>query len=247
MVEGEESSPCAVNACQASSSLVDQPIVVWNRWLHFLRFHRQRAGRKPVSKTSSAGFESLAACNGERTWLGHGQAGNLCKPSGFRFDSDALLTWKVNAAGPRTASKAEGALGIGVRFARLPRRVARTVRGRSAKPKPVVVSPEQVRLLHSPLTSWPRGEVPVCKTGNAGSTPAEVSRLLRAQGVSGCTPDRQSEGAGSIPAGRSVGGLGTLEGAPKPSRELAPPGVARLRQRSSSAPLSERSGPSLPS
>jgi hypothetical protein len=150
-----------------------------------IHFHGQRAGRKPVSKTSSAGFEPLAACNGERPWLGHGQAGNLCEPSGFRFDSDALLTWKVNAAGPRTASKAEGAPGLGVRFARLPRRVARTVRGRSAKPKPVVVSPEQVRLLHSPLssasattTSWPRGEVPVCKTGNAGSIPAEVSEVV---------------------------------------------------------------------
>ena len=59
--------------------------------------------------------------------------------------------WKVNAAGPRTVSKADGALGLGVRFTRLPRRVARTVRGRFAKPKPVVMSPEQVQLLHSPL------------------------------------------------------------------------------------------------
>jgi hypothetical protein len=58
--------------------------------------------------------------------------------------------WKVNAAGPRAVSKADGALGLGVRFTRLPRRVARTVRGRFAKPKPVVMSPEQVQLLHSP-------------------------------------------------------------------------------------------------
>jgi hypothetical protein len=172
-------------------------------------------------------------------------------PSVFRV-------WKVNAAGPRTASKADGAFGLGVRFARLLWRVARTVRGRFATPKPVVMSPEQVRLLHSLLifdgnpervpkpsralatpgiarlrlrvrmASWPRGKVPVCNTGHAGSIPAEVSeqdgnpervpipsRVLAAagkaglrqrdcaQGVSGCTPDRQSEGAGSTPAGRS--------------------------------------------
>jgi hypothetical protein len=56
-----------------------------------LHADRQRAGRGRVSKTSLAGFESLVACSGERTWLGHGQAGNLCEPSGFRFESDALL------------------------------------------------------------------------------------------------------------------------------------------------------------
>lgn len=81
------------------------------------------------------------------------------------------------------------------------RRVARTGRGRLAKPKPVVVSPEQVRLLHSPLCR-PRGREARCRSAKPGTRVRFPPRSC-AQGVSGCTPDRQSEGAGSIPAGRS--------------------------------------------
>ena len=198
VVEGEESSPCAVNARQASSSLVDHPngavvqredarIGSLETRVRFPATPRWAARRARAGLQNQPRRVRVPGCLQRRAnmagpWPGRKPVRALGLSVRFR----RFPPWKTNAAGPRTALKRAGTAGSGIaweaasfarrgpsregsqtlprsgygrqsrppptRFARLPRRVARTVRGRLAKPRPVVVSPEQVRLLHSPPT-----------------------------------------------------------------------------------------------
>ena len=123
-------------------------------WLPAAESEHGWAMARPETCASPRAFGSIptpSSVEDERGWAAHRPESGR-DPTGLGIVPSVFRIWKVNAAGPRAVSKADGALGLGVRFARLPRRVARTVRGRLAKPRPVVVSPEQVRLLHSPLT-----------------------------------------------------------------------------------------------